>query len=367
MFHRRLCTPVLILAILAVAAPAHAAGPALTTFAGTGQSGADGDGGPAGNARLDRPVALAVTASGTVHIGDAGTRAVRSVAADGTIRTLDVSSAEPTELLAGGKLAVDAVTALAAGRDGTVYLADSGATPRVLAVSPDRTARVFADEVGVPAALAVAPDGTVYIGDSSGHRVLGSLPGQPMRTVAGNGGGEILVASGEALGIPVPYPTGLAVTTDGAVWIADAGGLLQRLKDGRIGTVTTPTDTEWTVTTEAAWPPAQTALSQVLSVTAQGADVLVLTGTGTVLRLSAGGAVSTALTLAEVYTGPIAVATTGTVYIADTKGHRVLTATAEPLAEGLPWWLYAAGVALAVAVVLVTLLLRRRPRGRRRA
>lgn len=367
MFHRRLTTAVLILAVVAVPAPAHAAGPAVTTFAGTGQSGGDGDGGPAGNARLDRPVALAVAASGTVHIGDAGTRAVRSVALDGTIRTLDAATAEPPTLLADGKLAVDAVTALAAGRDGTVYLADSGATPRVLAISPDRTARLFADQVGVPAALTVAPDGTVYIGDSAGHRVLGALPGQPMRTVAGNGNGEILVASGEALGIPVPFPIGLAATTDGAVWIADAGGLLQRLKDGRIGTVTTPSEGEWAVTTEAAWPPADAPLPQVLSVAAAGADVYVLTGAGRVLRLSPGGSVTTVVTLPEVYTGPIALGADNTVYIADTKGHRVLTAAVQPLAEGLPWWLYAAGAALAVAVVGVTLLLRRRPRGRRRA
>ncbi len=61
----------------------------ITTVAGTGDEGGDGDGGPATRARLTFPIGLAVDASGNLYIADSDTCRVRRVsAADNTITTI---------------------------------------------------------------------------------------------------------------------------------------------------------------------------------------------------------------------------------------------------------------------------------------
>jgi hypothetical protein len=60
----------------------------IQTIAGTGQEGYDGDGGPARAAKLNTPQSLAVDASGRIYIGDEHNDAIRIVGLDGTIRTL---------------------------------------------------------------------------------------------------------------------------------------------------------------------------------------------------------------------------------------------------------------------------------------
>jgi NHL repeat len=55
------------------------AGPTMTTAAGTGRPGGDGDGGPPTSARLDRPHGVAVGADGSFWIGDTNNHRVRLV------------------------------------------------------------------------------------------------------------------------------------------------------------------------------------------------------------------------------------------------------------------------------------------------
>ena len=60
----------------------------LTDFAGTGEAGYSGDGGPATFATLDDPAGLAVGADGSVYIADSCNAVVRRVAPDGIITTV---------------------------------------------------------------------------------------------------------------------------------------------------------------------------------------------------------------------------------------------------------------------------------------
>jgi hypothetical protein len=60
---------------------APAAGPSVTTVAGTGGWGSSGDGGAARHARLASPAGIAVDAAGDVAVADAGNCRVRMVAA----------------------------------------------------------------------------------------------------------------------------------------------------------------------------------------------------------------------------------------------------------------------------------------------
>lgn len=59
----------------------------ITTVAGTGTPGYDGDGGPATKAELSSPTDVAIAADGTLFIADRSNSCVRRVAPDGTIST----------------------------------------------------------------------------------------------------------------------------------------------------------------------------------------------------------------------------------------------------------------------------------------
>lgn len=60
----------------------------LTTFAGTGRAGTDGDGGPAARARLVMPWGIAREQDGSVVVADLGGQTVRRIRPDGTITTV---------------------------------------------------------------------------------------------------------------------------------------------------------------------------------------------------------------------------------------------------------------------------------------
>jgi len=59
----------------------------ITTFAGTGEPGFSGDGGPATAAKLSSPTDVAAAEDGSVYIADRANSCVRKVAPDGTITT----------------------------------------------------------------------------------------------------------------------------------------------------------------------------------------------------------------------------------------------------------------------------------------
>jgi len=65
-----------------------APGGSITTIAGTGVPGFGGDGGPAREAMLNLPTAIASDAAGNVYIADMGNHRVRRIGPDGTIQTV---------------------------------------------------------------------------------------------------------------------------------------------------------------------------------------------------------------------------------------------------------------------------------------
>lgn len=121
----------------------------ITTFAGTGEAGNSGDGGPATEAKIDDPNGVAIDAEGNVYFADDVAMVVRRVALDGTISTVagtgtagfsgDGGAGPAGAISSPGDIAFDA--------DGNLYIADSG-NHRIRVLRPDGTIETFS--VGLP-------------------------------------------------------------------------------------------------------------------------------------------------------------------------------------------------------------------------
>ncbi|MGW0766333.1 serine/threonine protein kinase [Streptomyces sp. NPDC002676] len=206
----------------------------IDTIAGDGSRGGDGDGGPAGHARLDAPCALAMDSAGSLYIGEAGSPRVRRVGDDGVISTVVTASGGSA-----GSGAADAGEAflpagLAVDPAGQLYIADP-AGRRVLLRGRDGTLRVLAGPPGAsdgalevdwsaPCAVAVDAQGAVYAADMNGHRVWRLADGAA-RVVAGPDPAAVEAAEAkgpaEAAVTSLAYPCGLAVDPAGRLLVAD--------------------------------------------------------------------------------------------------------------------------------------------------
>ena len=181
----------------------------ITTVAGTGSAGFNGDGGAATSAVLNLPIDVAVDGDGNVYIADLNNHRIRKVTVTtGRIDTIAGSGA------------------YGSGQGG--YGGDNG---------PAMEARL-----NNPVGVAVDGDGNVYIGDWSNHRVRKvdvSMDPPTIDTIAGNGTSGFSGDDGQATAAQLANPYGVAVADDGTVYIADSTN--QRVRkvatDGVINTV----------------------------------------------------------------------------------------------------------------------------------
>jgi sugar lactone lactonase YvrE len=217
------------------------------TLAGTGVAGSAGDGGPAAQAQLDVPQGLAVDSAGNVYIADTLNNRVRRVDVNGVITTVAGSGAAGYE--GDGQPAPEAElnlpTGLAIGFGDTLFIADTGNNV-VRLLGPDGAIRTIAGtgEAGyrgdagpaqsallhAPAGLAFDGEGNLYIADTLNQRVRRVGVNGQIEAVAGTGVpgylgdgragayAELNLATNPLDGIG----QGLAVDSRGNVFIADA-------------------------------------------------------------------------------------------------------------------------------------------------
>ena len=209
----------------------------ITTFAGTGQYGYSGEGGPAASARLTLPTGVAVARDGSVYVADNYSNAVRKVAPNGIITTVagngasgnsgDGGPALWASLSSPGAVAVDAA--------GNLYVADTDDFT-VRKVTPDGTITAVAGngtgghsgdggpataaQLGGGLAIALDAAGNLYIADTYNNAVRRVAPGGIITAVAGNGScynpGDGAPAASAGL-----EPQAVAVDSAGNMFIAD--------------------------------------------------------------------------------------------------------------------------------------------------
>ena len=315
----------------------------ITTFAGTGESGYNGDNIPAMSAILNTPRGVAIDAHGTVYIADTLNQRIREIS-NGTITT--VAGYGPYGYNGDNMPATSAQLAspngVAADSQGNVYIADYG-NRRVRQVSNGTITTAVGNgtsgyngdgvsptsaQLDHPNGVAVDPQGNIYIADSSNGRVR-EISNGFITTVAGGGG----------VGYPpVGSPSGLAFDSQGNLYFTDTGeGYVDKLSNGVI-TVVAGTGAFGYSGDNGPATSASVALPNAIAVDSQG-NIYIADTYNSRIRKVSNGIITTiagtdsygyyngdnipATSATLYYPNGVAVDSQGNVYIADTLNYRI--------------------------------------------
>jgi sugar lactone lactonase YvrE len=162
----------------------------ITTVVGTGESGYEGDGGPAAKALLNSPSNVAIDASGNLYISDAGNNVIRKVSTAGIV-----------------------TTAVGTGRGG--FSGDNG---------PAASARLNS-----PQGVAIDSAGALYIADTLNNRIRKVDSAGIITTIGGVATPGISGDYGPAAGAQFNNPSSLVVSPAGNIYVGDYGNNRVRL------------------------------------------------------------------------------------------------------------------------------------------
>jgi sugar lactone lactonase YvrE len=224
------------------ATAAHGAAPAaIFTVAGGGDHGFKGDGKPATSALLNGPAGIAVAPDGAILVADTINQRIRRIdPATQVVRTIAGNGKRGFGGDGGPATAatLQDPTALAVGRDGSVFIADTD-NNRVRVVRPNGTIATVAGaadqgfsgdggpatsaQLNAPAGLAIDAAGRLFVSDTGNNRVRVIEPSGTIVTLAGDGRRGAAGDGGPAPAAQLSGPAGLAVASDGSLLIADAG------------------------------------------------------------------------------------------------------------------------------------------------
>lgn len=239
----------------------------ITTIAGTGVAGYNGDNIPAATAQLNYPWRVSIDPAGNLYIADAVNDRIRKVTPDGMISTV-AGNGSPGYTGDGGP-ATSATLQVPEQAEfdvyGNMFIADSYNNV-VRKVAPDGTITTFAGTgfgagignhppaggsytgdgglaakatLNLPVSVAVDPAGSVYISDQINNVIRKVDLNGIITTVAGVSG--VLGYNGDggpATSAVFAYPAGIALDSSGDLYITDIGNSVLRvmLADGTMNT-----------------------------------------------------------------------------------------------------------------------------------
>lgn len=219
-------------------------GQSAVRVAGNGKCESTGDGGPALQAGLNAPEAVASDPAGRIYISEPGSHRIRVVEPGGSISTF-AGAGEPG-LSPDGVAAAGAPllrpTLLARAPGGQIYFLEAGAM-RVRTVTKDgllQTVAAFDPSAAPldPASMAVGADGSIYLADASGHTVM-RWSGGSAQVVLGIDSRSPLGDGGPAESAWLSRPTAIVRDGQGGIILADtAHNKIRRIRsDGIITTI----------------------------------------------------------------------------------------------------------------------------------
>ncbi len=209
----------------------------ISTVAGNGTAGFSGDGGLAVNARISSPAGVALGVGGVLYFADRRNDRVRKVTPGGIISTL--AGGGTTGLNGDGGLAINASlnnpNGIASDASGNVYIADSfhltvrkvtptGMISRVAGTGDafDRGGNVATDvALDLPGGLTIDSQGNIYITENVDNQVWKLSPDGLMLRVAGNKNLRSIGDGGPATEASLNRTEAIAFGADGTVYISD--------------------------------------------------------------------------------------------------------------------------------------------------
>ncbi len=232
-------------------------GGSISTAAGDGTAAFKGDGSAATSGQINGALGVAVDSSGNLYIADTNNNVIRKVTGS-TISTVVGSNTAPGPIGGDGGSAAGSYifhpTSVAFDGLGNYYIADS-ANARIRKVDKAGIITTIAgngtngynnddvvatlSEINNPQGIAADARGNVYVADTNNHRIRKITPGGTISTIAGTGTGGFSGDGGPADKARVNSPKGIAVDSDGNVYISDT--LSNRIRiitlDGNISTI----------------------------------------------------------------------------------------------------------------------------------
>ena len=328
----------------------------ITTTAGTGEYAFSGDGGPASQAQLSDPFAVAVDGAGNVYIADASNGRVRKVDSTGTITT--IAGTGEYGFGGDGGPAVEAQFRIPIGvlvdGSGNLYIADRD-NQRIRKVDSTGTITTIAGtgeygfdgddgpavqaQLASPAGMAVDGSGNLYIADSNNHAIRKIDSAGTITTVAGTGEHGFSGDGGPAVEAQLFLPVGVAVDGSGNLYIADHANRRIRKVDST-GTITTVSAKESDPGFGDGGPPLQHLVFYPGDVAVDGVDNLYIVeyGKHRIRKVDSAGTITTIAGTEEAgfggdggpalqarfnYPTGMAVGGRGNVYIADPENGRI--------------------------------------------
>ncbi len=214
----------------------------ITTVAGNGVPGFSGDGGPATAASLNYPYDVAVDPQGNLFIVDLNNNRIRKVSPAGIITTVAGNGVPGSIIVSGDGGPATAASigypyGVAVDSQGNLFIADSG--NRIRKVSPAGIITTVAGSVNgtqgfsgdggpataatfySPSGVAVDSQGNLFIADIGNNRIRKVSPAGIITTVAGRGGSGFSGDGGPATAARLNVPSGVAVDSQGNLFIAD--------------------------------------------------------------------------------------------------------------------------------------------------
>ena len=337
---------------------------AVSTTAGIGQPGLQGDGGPAAAAAVNVPRLLTLNGEGKLYVSDFNPGGYESDA----VRAIDLDTGLIARVVGGssayadGKPATSVYISQPAGMAfdpvGNLYMAElathrvhkvDASTGLIMTVAGTGTAGFSGDEgpgtaaqLSSPFELAFDGNGDLLIADRGNHRIrkLDTDTGT-ITTFAGTGSAGFSGDGGPATAAQLSAPYGVFAASSGDVYIADSANHRIRRVDAKTGVIDTVAGTGESGFSGDGGPATEATFGFVVSITVSAAGDLfipdrfnhrlrhveaatgvITTLAGTAERTFTGnGTAATSLALGKV--SGIAVDSHGNLYVPDAPAHRV--------------------------------------------
>lgn len=192
--------------------------------------------GDATSLTLDQPIDVAVAPDGSIYFTEFSRHVVRKVTPAGVLTTFAGTAGQSGSTNATGAAArFNLPHGITVDQAGNLYVVDHG-NHLIRKITPAGVVTTLAGLAGIPgntdgsgaaarfqfpAGIAVDGAGTLYVADSGNHRIRKLTPAGAVSTLAGSG--TLGTANGTGPAAQFNFPNGIAVASNGTLFVADNG------------------------------------------------------------------------------------------------------------------------------------------------